>query len=190
MIDIEIFDVSRLENVDKGKLVNNVIRHLCNSTEGEDIVSCIERESFDLRDVIKYQGKGKHFHVTRMNDIVVEQSWTPDFSFVRTGLCRVYQNMDHFGEDMTKDVINIGLNPNIWYLTFIYDPKFFIFSRNPGMHVNSKFQAMGQLLFHKLKMVEHQNIDVPYKPCETSPSYSFTNCVNEAVSKEVIHKII
>ena len=176
---------------DKWKLVNNVIGHLCNSTEdSEDIVSCIERESFDLRDVVKYQGKGKYFHVIGKEKVVVEENWTQDFSFVRTGLCRVYQSMDHFGEDLDKDAINIGLNPNTWYLTFIYDPKFFIFSRNPGMHVNSKFQAMGQLLFHKLKMVEHQNLDVPYKPCETSPSYSFTKCVKQAVSKEVIHEII
>ena len=79
------------------EVVNNVIGHLCNSTGSEDIVSCIERESFDLRDIVKYQGKGKLFHVIREKNIVVEENWTPDFSFVRNGLCRVYQNMDHFG---------------------------------------------------------------------------------------------
>ena len=185
MIDIEIFDVSRLENVDKGKLVNNVIRHLCNSTEGEDIVSCIEKESFDLRDVVKYQGKGKHFHLSRQRKIVVEQNWRPDFSYVRSGLCQQFQTMDHFGEDVKKDAINVGLDPNNWYLTFIHDPRFFIFSRNPGLPLNSHFQKPDQLVVHKLKMVQHHNLDVPSKRCNNSPFYSFTNCVKQAVSNEV-----
>ena len=167
------------------EVLNNVIGHLCNGTESEDIVSCIERESFNLRDFVKYEGKGKHFHLSRERKIVVEQNWRPDFSYVRSGLCQQFQTTDHFGEDVKKDAINVGLDPNNWYLTFIHDPRFFIFSRNPGLPLNSQFQKPHQLVMHKLKMVQHQNLDVPSKRCNNSPSYIFTNCVKQAVSDEV-----
>ena len=83
------------------------------------------------------------------------------------------------------DAINVGLDPKNWYLTFIHDPRFFIFSRNPGLPLNSKFQGKGQLLMYKLKMVEHRNLDVPSKRCDNSHFYSFTKCVKQAVSEEV-----
>ena len=163
----------------------SVIEHLCNGTGSEDIVSCIERESFELRDVVKYEGKGKHFHVTREKKIVVDHNWKPDFSYVRSGICQQFQTADHFGADIKTGAINIGLDPNHWYLTFIHDPHFFIFSRNPGLPLNSKFQKPDQLLQHNLKMVQHRNLDVPSKRCNNSPNYSFTQCVKQAVSKKV-----
>ena len=83
------------------------------------------------------------------------------------------------------DAINIGLDPKNWYLTFIHDPRFFIFSRNPGLPLNSKFQENDQILMYTLKMVEHHNLNVPSKHCNNSPFYSFTKCVKQAVSEEV-----
>ena len=176
---------SRLQNKIP-EVLNNVIGHLCNGTESEDIVSCIEKESFDLRDFVKYEGKGKHFHLSRVRKMVVQEpNWRSDFSYVRSGLCQQFQTTDHFGEDIKKDAINVGLDPNNWYLTFIHDPRFFIFSRNPGLPLNSKFQKADQLVMQKLKMVQHHNFDVPSKHCNISPFYSFTNCVKQAVSNEV-----
>ena len=167
------------------EVLKNFVGNLCNGTEGEDIVSCIERESFDLRDVVKYQGKGKHFHTRGDKKSVEDQNWRPDFSNVISGLCQQFQTTDHFGEKMMTDAINIGLDPKNWYLTFIHDPRFFIFSRNPGLPLNSKFQENDQILMYKFKMVEHQNLDVPSKRCNNSPFYSFTKCVKQAVSEEV-----
>ena len=167
------------------EVVNNVVGHLCNGTEREDIVSCIKKESFDLKDFVKYEGKGKHFHITGQRNSVVEQNWRPDFSYVRSGLCQQFKTMDNFGEDIKKDAINVGLDPNNWYLTFIHDPRFFIFSRNPGLPLNSQFQKPDQLVMHKLKMVQHLNLNIPSKRCNNSPFYSFTKCVKQAVSNEV-----
>merc|ERR1712130_36595 len=40
-------------------------------------------------------------------------------------------------------------------------------------------------MIQRMRVVQHNNINVPNRPCNPDPSYSFTSCVKESLSKRI-----
>ena len=55
----------------------------------------------------------------------------------------------------------------------------------PTMPVNDDVLDPGTRSVNMIMLVEHRNLDVPSKRCNSEKKYSLTDCIREALSKDV-----
>ena len=107
-------------------------------------------------------------------------------------------NRDGVSDDVSKTV-SIELNNSIAYLVFISDPKLQLWMPNPHTiprtylslqesagYVSTyikegKNSQDYKLLNFQSQAVRHEKLNRPHKPCQTSPDYSFAECVERSI---------
>ena len=157
-------------------VMGNPFEYLCGSVDGNAtaIVDCVENLAFNLTDVVKLEAKGSlPMFWEKVKPGPVLENWKAEFINGK-GLCFIYRSRGHFGNDDWAHAIVVGLDPDLEYHVFVHDPNFFVLSHNPGLGLSKLFLKQKRSTFVKLTLVEHHNLDVPNKRCNSKAEYSFT----------------
>ena len=148
--------------------------------DGEDIRQCVQNNTFALKDSVQFlkQGKSGKMVMTDANE------WTPDFTDTKTGMCYKFDKHFKIGTG-TNGAFIVGLNENITFFLFIHDPKLFIVNLNSLMPITQITKSGDKMTAYEMIIVQHDNLDLPSKPCHPSPSYSLTSCIKETLSRDI-----
>ena len=156
------------------------VAEICGGTEGEDIVNCVENATFSLRPAVMFTMLGRAGKMIPPDP----NKWISDFTDSQTGMC-FSMNTSFNMEASPRGVFLIGLNPKNAYKIFVHDPNMFIVNFNSLMPMKVIIKSGGRLELHELIIVQHDNLDVPSKPCNPDASYKFSVCIKEALSREI-----
>ena len=80
---------------------------------------------------------------------------------------------------------SVYLNQDFSYYTFVHDPNFYLYSKNPGLPLNYKKLNTKNKNKIRFTTVQHENLDIPTKRCQTEAFYSFSQCIKETFSRKV-----
>ena len=163
----------------------SIFEYICGGLEGEGLVECVENNVFDLGSIVQFEGYGPSIRIDRntvKNFPINEEHWKMKFDSAESP-CRTFQNNQHIGT--IEKGLRIGLNQNMKHAVFVHDPRYFIRSKNPDIPVNECVLEPGTYDIMSMIVVEHRNLDVPSKRCNSEEKYSLTDCVREAFSKDV-----
>ena len=167
------------------KKSGTVLEYLCGGLEGEGLVECLDKNAFDLATIVQFEGyidRGIKVGRRTFKDFpLVDEHWRMNHDYT-WGPCLTLQYDEHMG---TQKKINIGLNPDLKHRILFHDPRYFIRSINPTIPVNDDVLDPGTRSVNMIMLVEHRNLDVPSKRCNSEKKYSLTDCIREALSKDV-----
>ena len=163
------------ENFPTSEIVGNI----CSSQEGDDLVDCVEKNTFNLTTIVKYAQKG-FLGQTNLTDA---RFWRPEFSVSYLGICQTLEPNMTIGTSFLTDSLRIALNQNFINYIAIHEPNLFLLNRNPSMPF--KMMRVDGNRVYKFNMVRHEDIDVVSKRCNPASSYSFTACIKKSFSSEV-----
>ena len=142
---------------------------------------CIEDETFDLNTVVRSVSSKLY-----ETDQEVDHSlWVPHFSYTVFGLCYTYNSSLKLGSDYRTGSIYFGLNADLEYIIFVHDPNIFLLNFNPNLPMNQISYDAKHWQMRRMEVVQHEKLNVPTKPCNTDPDYSFTGCVRKTLSSYV-----
>ena len=158
---------------------SEIIGDLCEGLVANDIVDCIENNTFNLSTAVHRASKG----FSKKIDLTGPKFWNPEFSYSSAGLCHQMNANISLGQSQATGVLWIELNSTFRHTAFIHDPKFYFFSSNPQLPFNS--MLIGATQIHSFRLVQHKKQNLASKPCQPDPQYSFTACVKNSFSKEV-----
>ena len=157
----------------------DIIGHVCPNMKGDDIVKCVEEETYNLTTMVKVVTKGIQ------DNSSMPGSWYPELSMTGAALCHTLETDMNLGTNFTTESLRIELNKNLGYYVIIHDPDYFLINLNPGLPFKVLSILESKMTMHQLIVVKHENLDVPSKPCNPDPSYRFTGCIKEVFSREV-----
>ena len=163
---------------DSGLGFKNILDHTCTGLNREELVHCLEKATFDLHDIVEFGG---YDHMDEDTRPLVETHWKMFFNSGK-GPCFTFHDFNHMP---AGKALKIGLNKSFKHMVFFHDPNFFLKSENPAVPINRNVIEPGSHELMRLFLVEHENLDVPDKRCNSTKNYSFTNCVKEVFSNEV-----
>ena len=158
---------------------SEIVGEMCPNLEGDDLVDCVEKNTFNLTTIVKNAGKG----LLGKNQLNDTKYWRPEFSYSSQGMCQTLETNLTLGTAMTTESLKIELNANFANYITVHDPKLYLASWNPSV----PFQSMrvdGSTVY-RFNVVRHRNLDVRSKRCNPDPSYSFTSCIKKRFSSEV-----
>ena len=161
-----------------------ILDYTCPGKDQEELVQCSEEATFDVKDIVEFEGydHGSRVHKdTRQRFPLNESNWKMSFNSDK-GPCITFQDFNHMP---TGESLKIGLNKSFKHMVFFHDPNFFLKSENPAVPINRNVIEPGSHELMRLFLVEHENLDVPDKRCNSTKNYSFTACVKEVFSNEV-----
>ena len=164
----------------EGVLNGKVLDMICKNKMGIELKKCVQEEAFDLSTAITSVST-KPYETEHDLD---ESLWAPHFSYTLCGLCFTYNSSLKLGVDLDTSRLFFTLNESLSYVVFFHDPNLLVLNFNPDM-------PMTQMTYYKpwqirrMKVVQHEKLNVPTKPCNTDPDYSFTGCVRKALSMSV-----
>ena len=159
-------------------LNGNVLDIICKNSEPK---KCIEDETFNMSTVIT--SVSLVFYET---DQKPDRSlWTPHYTWTQTGLCYTYNSSLRLGSDFKNGIIFFGLNEHLDYIIFVHDPNVFVLNFNPDLPMTQISMENKPWQLRRMQTVQHERLNVPTKPCNTDPGYSFTGCVRNAISRMV-----
>ena len=158
------------------------IEELCRGMEGVDIASCVTNATYSVTEAFPFTAQqGQLSSQEELGNI-----WVPEFSDTKAGLC--YNLDSNFSMDPHGNgTIAIGFQEKrTLYTVFVHDPKYFLLNYNPLM----PFKFIGitvkhKLIMRKLVLIQHEKLDLPSKPCNPLPYYSFTACLKKSLSLEI-----
>ena len=156
------------------------VAEICGGTEGEDIVNCVENATFSLGTAVMFTMLGRAGKMIPPD----RNKWISDFTDTQTGMCFSLNTSINM-EASQRGVFLIGLNPKNAYKIFVHDPNMFIVNFNSLMPIKVIIKSGGRVALHELIIVQHDNLDVPSKPCNPDTSYKFSVCIKEAFSREI-----
>ena len=158
---------------------SEIVGTMCPDLEGDDIVKCVEENAFNLTTIVKNAGKG----MMGTNDLSESRFWSPEFSYSNSGICQTLHPNMTMGTTIITDAIRIELSNTFSNWIVIHDRNLFLFNSNPSMPF--KAMSINEMKMYKFMVVRHENIDVASKHCNPDPSYIFTACIKNTISKEV-----
>ena len=79
----------------------------------------------------------------------------------------------------------IGFKENTDYNVFLNDPTISMVSYNPLVPIKRMIIEKTELVGRAVLIIQHHNLDLPSKPCNPSPSYTFTACVKTFLSCDI-----
>ena len=143
---------------------DSAIGQICMGKEGAEIATCIEKNTFDLESTValKYDKSNT--------------SWVPDFTLSQVGMCYTLN-----GVNLTT-LPSLEFNTNNKYGVLIHDPNLYHITYNFLMPITRISIEKQEADYWQFNVVQHRNLDRPTKPCNPSPSYSFTACIKASLS--------
>ena len=165
------------------------IEELCGGQKGADIADCVTNATYSVTEAFTFTAQqGSLSTVEELGTI-----WAPEFSDTKAGMCftleSTFSMVPHGNSTIAIGFQNRKKNTtikNTLYTVFVHDPKYFLVNYNPLMPV--KFIGIPisyKLKMRKLVLIEHEKLDLPSKPCNPLPSYSFTACLKKSLSLEI-----
>ena len=108
------------------------------------------------------------------------------FNSTETGLCFTLNRTYHFPPVTSPEVgLTIGFINNTDYLVFLHDPNLFLITYNDMMPITSFRFEKPNFFGWGVIIIQHHNLNLPSKPCNALPSYSFTACVKTFLSHDI-----
>ena len=159
-----------------------VVEQICDQKGGEDISRCIEDATPNLTSLVDAISNGESADIEKM--AIDNKDWTTDFTVPHVGVCFTFDSPFTLGLLAKNKSLLVWLHANVQVVAFIHDPNFFVINFNPLMPFTSIIIDEDLFNVYPFTVVQHHKYDSPSKPCSMEPSYSFTDCVKTALSKE------
>ena len=179
--------------------VHNFAEHCNSSTTAAQFVSCVERGSLGLEDIIPYvppHGLGaSHGRLSPENpevgNLTDEKFWAPSVTLGNFARCFTLRDPTFFsGTNTEKENIIIALNPKYAYYSLVHNPDFYLFNYNVmtmPLHTEILFfdanSSVPKTKVLVLERLRHEKINREDLPCKTDPAYSFSYCVQKNISE-------
>ena len=152
----------------------------CNSSD--NVFNCVESHEWGFNDTVKGAIKGGQVK----KDLMDKTLWHRLFS--KHGQCFTLNADIKIDPGLDLGEIAFYLNRYLNYVFYIHSADFFFENYNrlslpinrmmlfPSSHCNS---------YVTLTLTLHHKLNTPSDPCEDNPEYSFTDCVQESVARQV-----
>ena len=179
------FGFRNLSNQDL-MLDGNLVWNTCKGLKQDAIVKCIKENTYDQASTIVKVTQG-----FLSDDPLPFFKWIPDYTPTAGGMCYTLESNSSMGTGQTNSVFKIELDHQSFSVAFIihiHDPRYFVVNMNPLLPFNMLLQYVQEKPKFKvfsLLVIQHKNLDVPSKPCNPDPTYSFTCCIKESISAQV-----
>ena len=112
-----------------------------------------------------------------------------DMSLTAWGRHFTFTNFERRMTQADEDCLKVVLDKTFSYTVLVHDENFFLFNLNPlGPPANGWiFNGEREKSFYQeLILTKQKKLNLDRKPCEEDPDYSFTVCVKENLSKQVL----
>ena len=156
----------------------DIVGQVCRGRQ--QIHDCVEAETINLTSTVRGVSRG-----FSGEEIAGVQGWSSDFTRQDTGMCFTYTHPFNMGTIMKNESLAIYWAFDLSCMIFVHDPSFFLLNYNPALPLNSIQIVENTQVFYRMVVVQHINLDVASKPCQSDPTYSFTACIKNILSKEV-----
>ena len=167
------FPTTETKIVNNGKN-NGRIEDICQGNEGEDIVRCVENRTFSLSATVASLS---------VDGQSVEETWLPHFTYTPAGMCYTLDITVNLAQRVNES-LSVGFKMNTTYAVFLNDPNLLLINYNPLMPITHISIEKPVLEVLAIVIIQHHDLDLPSKPCSSSPSYSFSSCVTSFLSSE------
>ena len=150
----------------------------------EDVVSCIESETYNLSNFLRGAEKGS---VTK-ESLTNASLWSEEVGWLYFGRCHTMKHPIIVSSDYLKDYLMFYLDKNVNYKIFIHEENYFEMVNNllsfPNINIDLETNSSYNH-YYQMTLTEHRELDVPQDPCEEDPGYNFRACVKESLSSQV-----
>ena len=164
-------------------IVDSRIGEACKGKEGKDIASCVDKATYNLSSTVGYLQLPGNLWVGPQE---LKKLWVEDFTSTEIGLCFTLNRTYHFPPVTSPEVgLTIGFINDTDYLVFLHDPQLFLITYNDMMPISSFRFEKPNFFGWGLIITQHHNLNLPLKPCNALPSYSFTACVKTFLSHDI-----
>ena len=151
---------------------------------------CIKKDSFELTDFLeeaKFIGVNKNYSPPILFNSSSPSFWKEDMSLSGYGRHYTLKPLKNVTQN-EEDCLAFILSKNFSYFVFVHDDDFFLFSVNPLGPPSKSWQFQGMSTknhYQEVTLTKHKKLNLERQPCEEDPSYSFSYCVRESLSKKV-----
>jgi len=163
--------------------ISGFVQQICKEANTtETIIGCIERQTYNISEVVKSAKLGLGYHSKKVKD-----PWIEDFSYRYAG--RTYTlniSKKLRPKSVFRNPLRIELKTGLLYDLFIHDPSFFYLTRNPDpAHpaIHKKVDPKELPYMYPITLTEELN--VPDDPCIGDPDYNYRECIKESFSRMV-----
>ena len=172
----------------RGYKVEN--RNICENKTDVDFIKCFEEITFSTREIIPQYivGNGMDFDYVSTTDNDYENLKVKDFFDTYGGLAKYLEinNYTMMSQDSSSTVA-VELNENLTYEIYFMDKKMQYVFGSPDIiprPVLTLKQSQGWVFIY-LKAIRHEKLNQPNQPCNPSPGYDFTFCLEKNIIKTV-----
>ena len=156
----------------------------------EAIEKCIDAKSLNRSDLLKGAMLG---YQTNSAVNLTEEMFTEDSTHPWSGKYYTLNLPSYIGPSDSTDQLYLFLsNTTLFTTIFIHDPKFFVFTDNPGalpLEFISFKTRTSFSHYYRLDLTEMNELNVPYDPCNPDPNYNFQMCLKKSVSEQVLYNV-
>ena len=153
----------------------------------ESIENCIDEKSLNRSDFLKGAMLG---FKTRTAVNLTKDMFTEDSTHPWSGKYYTLNLPFNIGPTYNTDQLFLFLaNTTLFTQIFIHDPKFFLYTDNPGalpMEFTSFKTRVSYNHFYRLDLTEVNELNVPSDPCNPNLDYNFRTCLKKSVSEQVL----
>ena len=165
--------------------ISKFVEQNCNEANStKTIIDCIERQTYDIFEVVKSVKFGLGYYSKKVKD-----PWIEDFSYANAG--RTYTlniSKKLHPSSVFRNPLRIVLKTDLLYDLFIHDPSFFYISRNPDPahpSIHKKVDPKELPYMYPITLTEVEELNVPDDPCNEDPEYNYRDCIKESFSRRV-----
>ena len=168
----------------KGDAANSLelVQEYCGAER--NIASCIQMNTFSQKETFKNVLLG----YTTKTSLLSPSLTTPDFTASFYGQTYTLNVARKISPDDSTTQLFIYFDYSHDYVIFIHDPNYFLVNDNPyGLPSNMMklYPNRTANRYHRLALVEKQELNVPADPCVQDAGYNFNTCIKQSLAARV-----
>ena len=164
--------------------------NICENDTGVSFLRCFEEITFSAKEIIPQYivGNEDYYSDYYATDYEDEDLRVKNYFDLFGGLAKSVEinNTKYITHDQFS-TLSIVLNENITYETYFMDKKMQYVFGSPNIiprPVLTFKQNAGELYIY-LKVIRHEKLNQPHNPCDPSPDYDFTTCLEKSLISKV-----
>ena len=165
---------------------NFKIVHHCKEINLTNLEACISNDTFGLHDFLKEAKLGLSKKASSSLAL-----WTEDMTATFHGRHFTWKPSQAITRNETDALVfKLNTTSSFSYIGWVHDADFFLTNINPFSTPSKLWWINGNELngtgfYRDLTLTKHKRLNLDRRPCEEDPSYSFTVCIKEKLSKKL-----
>ena len=154
------------------------VQPACSNMSGEDFIQCLETASYSADDLIKSASiDGETYYYG--------YDWYDIKRFFINYSDGIFQSVEIQNDTvMSNDIFataSFQLNNNISYLVYFMDRRLQYITGSPDVIPRSLWKSKIGATNIYLKVIRHEKLNRPIKPCDPSPEYDLGTCLERSL---------